>query len=152
MHVDFDKMTKDFMLNERKEPTLMEYLNVVSEMIEYFKPSKVSESSRLAVMKENLRKARKHARLMEERLKLLEEQVNIIEETKEKSSKHKDEDLTPEEKKLLGKANVYAMDWEMDGGTLPEWVDKMMHASYKPSNHEKRKLIQWFRENARGDY
>lgn len=83
MHVDFDKMTKDFMLNERREPTLMEYLNVVSEMIEYFKPSKVSESSRLAVMKENLRKARKHARLMEERLKLLEEQVKIIEEAKE---------------------------------------------------------------------
>ena len=83
MHVDFDKMTKDFILNERKEPTLIEYLNVVSEMIEYFKPSKVSESSRLAVMKENLRKARKHARLMEERLKLLEEQVKIIEEAKE---------------------------------------------------------------------
>ena len=61
----------------------MEYLNVVAEMIEYFKPSKVSESSRLAVMKENLRKARKHARLMEERLKLLEEQVKIIEEAKE---------------------------------------------------------------------
>ena len=83
MHVDFDKMTKDFILNERREPTLIEYLNVVSEMIEYFKPSKVSESSRLAVMKENLRKARKHARLMEERLKLLEEQVKIIEEAKE---------------------------------------------------------------------
>lgn len=83
MHVDFDKMTKDFILNERKEPTLLEYLNVISEMVEHFKPSKVSESSRLAVMKENLRKARKHARLMEERLKLLEEQVKIIEEAKE---------------------------------------------------------------------
>ena len=83
MQIDYHKMTKDFMLGEGREPTLMEYLNVVSEMIEYFKPSKVSESSRLAVMKENLRKARKHARLMEERLKLLEEQVKIIEEAKE---------------------------------------------------------------------
>ena len=83
MQIDYHKMTKDFILNESKEPTLIEYLNVVSEMIEYFKPSKVSESSRLAVMKENLRKARKHARLMEERLKLLEEQVKIIEEAKE---------------------------------------------------------------------
>ena len=83
MQIDYDKMTKDFILNERKEPSLMEYLNVVSEMIEYFKPSKVSESSRLSVMRENLRKAKKHARLMEERLKLLEEQVKIIEEAKE---------------------------------------------------------------------
>ena len=83
MQIDYHKMTKDFILNEAQEPGLLEYLNVVSEMIEYFKPSKVSESSRLAVMKENLRKARKHARLMEERLKLLEEQVKIIEEAKE---------------------------------------------------------------------
>ena len=83
MNVDFNKMTKDFILNERKEPTLAEYLNVISEMVEYFKPTTVSESSRLSVMRENLRKARKHARLMEERLKVLEEQVKIIEEAKE---------------------------------------------------------------------
>ena len=49
----------------------MEYLNVISELLENFKPTKISESSRLAVMRENLRKARKHARLMEERLKTL---------------------------------------------------------------------------------
>ena len=83
MQIDYHKMTKDFMLGERKEPTLIEYLNVISELLENFKPTKVSESSRLAVMRENLRKARKHARLMEERLKLLEEQVKIIEEAKE---------------------------------------------------------------------
>ena len=83
MQVDYHKITKDFMLGERKEPTLMEYLSVISEMVDHFKPSSVSESSRLAVMRENLRKARKHARLMEERLKVLEEQVKIIEEAKE---------------------------------------------------------------------
>ena len=83
MHVDYDKLTKDFLLGERKEPTLMEYLNVISEMLENFKPTRVSESSRVSVMRENLRKARKHARLMEERLRILEEQVKIIEEVKE---------------------------------------------------------------------
>jgi hypothetical protein len=73
-------MTKDFILGEKKEPTLMEYLMVVSEMLENFKPTKVSEASRLSVMKENLRKAKKHARLLEERLKILEEQSKVVKE------------------------------------------------------------------------
>ena len=83
MQIDYNKMTKDFILGESREPTLLEYLMVVSEMLENFKPTRVSEASRVSVMKENLRKARKHARLMEERLKLLEEQVKIIEEAQE---------------------------------------------------------------------
>ena len=83
MQIDLDKVTKNFLLNESEEPTLMEYLNVIHEMLNSFKPSRISESSRISVMKENVRKARKHARLMEERLKLLEEQVKIIEEAKE---------------------------------------------------------------------
>ena len=147
MQIDYHKMTKDFMLGERKEPTLIEYLNVISELLENFKPTKVSESSRLAVMRENLRKARKHARLMEERLKVLEEQVKIIEEVKSK-----EDSLTDEEIKKYKKANVYAMDVEVDGGTLPDWIQKMMHASYKPTTKEKRKLIKWFYENAPGNY
>lgn len=84
MQIDYNKITRDFLLGESKEPTLMEYLNVISEMIDNFKPSKVSESSRLSVLKENLRKAKKHARLMEERVKVLEEQVKVLEETKNK--------------------------------------------------------------------
>jgi hypothetical protein len=80
MQIDYNKMTKDFILGEKKEPTLMEYLMVVSEMLENFKPTKVSEASRLSVMKENLRKAKKHARLLEERLKILEEQSKVVKE------------------------------------------------------------------------
>jgi len=147
MQVDYDKMTKDFILNERKEPSLVEYLNVISELLENFKPTKVSESSRLAVMRENLRKARKHARLMEERLKLLEEQVKIIEEVKSK-----EDSLTDEETRDYKKANVFVMDCDADGDTLPEWIEKMTHASYKATTKQKRKLIQWFHENAPGDY
>ena len=83
MQIDYHKMTRDFILNESQEPGLLEYLNVISEMIGNFKPQRESDRSRLAVMKENLRKARKHARMMQERLSLLEEQVKIIEEAKE---------------------------------------------------------------------
>jgi hypothetical protein len=83
MQIDYHKMTRDFILNEAQEPGLLEYLNVISEMIGNFKPQRESDRSRLAVMKENLRKARKHARMMQERLNILEEQVKIIEEAKE---------------------------------------------------------------------
>ena len=83
MQIDYNKMTIDFILNESQEPGLLEYLNVLSEMIGNFKPQRESDRSRLAVMKESLRKARKHARMMQERLSLLEEQVKIIEEAKE---------------------------------------------------------------------
>lgn len=147
MQIDYDRMTRDFILNESQEPGLLEYLNVLSEMIGNFKPMRESDRSRLAVMKENLRKARKHARMMQERLSLLEEQVKIIEEVK-----NKEDSLTDEEIKKYKKANVYAMDVEVDGGTLPDWIQKMMHASYKPTTKEKRKLIKWFYENAPGNY
>lgn len=41
-----------------------------------------SDKGRLSVMQENLRKAKRQARMMQERLSILEEQVKIIEEIK----------------------------------------------------------------------
>ena len=83
MQVDYYKMTRDFLLGENKEAGLTEYLSVISEMLEHFKPMRESDKARLMVMRENLRKAKKHARIMQERLSILEEQVKIIEEQKE---------------------------------------------------------------------
>jgi hypothetical protein len=83
MQIDYHKMTRDFLLGENKEAGLMEYLSVVSEMIDHFKPMRDSDKARLMVMRENLRKAKKHARIMQERLSILEEQVKIIEEQQE---------------------------------------------------------------------
>jgi len=83
MQIDYDKITRDFILGEHQDPTLAEYLNVISELVERFKPQTTSDRSRISVMKEHLRKAKRQARLMEERLKILEEQVKIIEEAKE---------------------------------------------------------------------
>jgi len=82
MRVDFDKLTRDFLLNEAKEPELLEYLSVISEMLGSFKPMRESDKGRLSVMQENLRKAKRQARMMQERLSILEEQVKIIEEEK----------------------------------------------------------------------
>ena len=80
MQVDYNKMTRDFLLGENKEAGLNEYLTVISEMLEHFKPLRESDKARLMVMRENLRKAKKHARILQERLNVLEEQVKIIKE------------------------------------------------------------------------
>ena len=83
MQIDYHKMTRDFLLGESKEAGLLEYLSVISEMLGHFKPSRESDKARIMVMQENLRKAKKHARIMQERLSILEEQVKIIEEQQE---------------------------------------------------------------------
>lgn len=80
MQIDYHKMTRDFLLGESKEAGLTEYLSVISEMLEHFKPMRESDKARLMVMRENLRKAKKHARILQERLNVLEEQVKIIKE------------------------------------------------------------------------
>jgi hypothetical protein len=82
MQIDYNKLTRNFLLNEGKEPELLEYLSVISEMLGNFKPMRESDKGRLSVMQENLRKAKRQARMMQERLSILEEQVKIIEETK----------------------------------------------------------------------
>jgi len=58
--------------------------------------------------------------------------------------------LTPEEEKDLAKANVFVMDFEADGGTLPPDVDDLMSRSPSPS--EARKLIQWAKERTPGSF
>lgn len=80
MQIDYHKMTRDFLLGESKEAGLSEYLSVISEMLDHFKPMRESDKARLMVMRENLRKAKKQARILQERLNVLEEQVNIIKE------------------------------------------------------------------------
>ena len=80
MQIDYYKMTTDFLLGENKEAGLNEYLSVISEMLDHFKPMRESDKARLMVMKENLRKAKKHARILQEKLNILEEQNNIKEE------------------------------------------------------------------------
>lgn len=80
MQIDYDKMTINFLLGESKEAGLQEYLSVISEMLDHFKPTRESDKARLMVMRENLRKAKKQARILQERLNVLEEQVKIIKE------------------------------------------------------------------------
>jgi len=60
--------------------------------------------------------------------------------------------LTPEEHKLMGKANIWVMDWEMDGGTLPRNIQLLsdLRRPLKPA--EARELLDWFYHTAPGNF
>lgn len=60
--------------------------------------------------------------------------------------------LTAAEKRTMGKVNVFIMDWEMDGGSLPPDIEKLASANRPLTPSEARKLIAWFHRTAPGDY
>ena len=60
--------------------------------------------------------------------------------------------LTSDEEKMLGKANMFIMDFEMDGGILPDRIQKISDKPSRLSDKEKRTLIDWFYRTAPGDY
>ena len=85
MSVDYQKMTKNFLLYEGCVPdaTILTYVQALSETIANMKPRTQSESRRLAMAKQQLKEIKKMARRMQEQITVLEERVNVLEEIKE---------------------------------------------------------------------
>ena len=54
--------------------------------------------------------------------------------------------------KDMGRVNMFIMDWEMDGGTLPPGLQKISDLRRKLTDREKKKLFDWFNRTAPGDY
>lgn len=54
--------------------------------------------------------------------------------------------LSPEEKRKLGKANVFLMDFEMDGGTLPPEIEALSSGELDPD--QARTVIRWAESRA----
>lgn len=75
-------MTQDFILNEGQGPSVVSYIQSLSEVLESIKPSTVSDMRRLEVAKENLLNLRRHVRRMDEKMKFLEEELNVLKEEK----------------------------------------------------------------------
>ena len=85
MSIDYNKMTKDFLLYEGQIPeaNIMTYIQGLSEVIANMKPKTQVESRRLSMAKQQLKEIKKMARKMQEQLVVLEERVNVLEEIKE---------------------------------------------------------------------
>jgi hypothetical protein len=64
----------------------------------------------------------------------------------------KDRPLTDLEKRDFGKVAIWAMDVEMDGGTVPDRIDKLLDRSRHLSPKETREVLKWYYSTAPGNY
>lgn len=80
MKFNLQSLTKDFILNEGKGPTINSWIQALSENIGALKPRSLSEERRVEVMKHQLRELRRSSRRMQEQVTRLEEQVTVLQE------------------------------------------------------------------------
>ena len=83
MKINFNSLTRRFLLNEGTGPTINSWIQALSENVNALKPRSLSEERRIEVMKHNLRELRRSSRRMQEQITKLEEQVTILQEDKE---------------------------------------------------------------------
>ena len=80
--MDFNKMTREFLLNEGEMPDVDVYLQSLQENLRGMNPKTVSGRRRLKAAQNNLNEIRRQVKRMHTRIYTLEEQVNILEENK----------------------------------------------------------------------
>jgi len=88
--MDFNKMTRDFLLGEARQPNIMSRMRAVKEALESLRPRTIKERQRIEIAQENLAHVRRNYRKLEEQNKFLQEENNnlteklqILEEKKE---------------------------------------------------------------------
>jgi polyhydroxyalkanoate synthesis regulator phasin len=81
--MDLRRMTREFLLDESKAPSMASYIQSISEVLESVTPRSRTDERRIAMAKTNLVEFRRHARRLQERVTVLEEQVQVLEESKE---------------------------------------------------------------------
>ena len=81
--MDFRRMTRKFLLGERKAPSLASYIQSISEVLHSVTPRSRTDERRIEMAKSSLVEVRRHARRLQERVNVLEEQVQVLEESKE---------------------------------------------------------------------
>ena len=80
--IDFNKMTREFLLNEGEVPEIDVYLQSLKENLKAMNPKTVSGQRRLRMAQKNLNEIGRQVRRMNNRIHTLEEQVTILEENK----------------------------------------------------------------------
>tara|TARA_R100000152_G_C6771577_1_gene198136 strand:- start:314 stop:571 length:258 start_codon:yes stop_codon:yes gene_type:complete len=80
--IDFNKMTRQFLLNEGEMPDIDVYLQSLHENLNSMNPKTVSGQRRLRMAQKNLNEIRRQVRRMNTRINTLEEQITVLEENK----------------------------------------------------------------------
>ena len=80
--ISLDKLTKNFILNEGKGPTINTWIQALAENISALKPSTVSDKRRVELMKHQLTELKRTSRRMTEELRSLQEELKFLQEGK----------------------------------------------------------------------
>ena len=83
--VDFDNMTRNFLLNEEKTSVdSFSYIQAIREMLDRMNPHTIRESRSIALIKEHLREISRGLKRVMDENKQLQERLIVLEEDKEK--------------------------------------------------------------------
>ena len=80
MKVDYDQMTRRFLLKEDYDPTVLSSIQMIFEMLNGIRITSQRDTNKIEVAKEQIVKVRRHVKRIEERNKNLEEQLGVLEE------------------------------------------------------------------------
>ena len=80
--ISLDKLTKNFILNEGKGPTIRTWIQALGENINSLKPSTVSDKRRVELMKHQLTELKRTSRRMTEEIRSLQEELKFLQEGK----------------------------------------------------------------------
>tara|TARA_R110002020_G_scaffold1941_3_gene8920 strand:+ start:319 stop:564 length:246 start_codon:yes stop_codon:yes gene_type:complete len=81
--MDLRRMTREFLINESKTPSIASYIQSISEVLGAITPRTRTDERRIEVARANLTEVRRHMRRLQERVGVLEEQIQVLEESKE---------------------------------------------------------------------
>ena len=81
--MNFRRLTRQFIQNEGKGPSVSSYLQSIYEVLENISPRSRTDELRIEMARQSLKEVRRHMRRLQERVSVLEEQVTILEENKE---------------------------------------------------------------------
>ncbi len=73
-------------LEENVSPSVLSYLQSLSETLNTLRPSTTSDKRRLEIAKSHLKEVKRHVNKLEEQVYSLEEKIKVLEETKNKDS------------------------------------------------------------------
>jgi len=85
--VNLNNLTKRFILTEGQAPTINSWLQGLTDNIKSLRPSTVTDSRRVEVIKHQITELRRCSRRMQEEINGLKEQVLLLQENKSDEKK-----------------------------------------------------------------
>ena len=80
MKVDYDQMTRRFLLKEDYDPTVLSSIQMIFEMLNGIRIVSQRDTNKIEVAKEQMIKVRRHVKRIQENNRNLEEQLGVLEE------------------------------------------------------------------------